>query len=422
MGMGSSRPLPPDDSGLDLVPARGGGGADASVRSIHHVHSKDLKTFALDLLTTAFASALMYFITKKTIAQMDPTRNSKKTEEAARAVVSRLGSRGEGLALDSYEQIIIAEVTMPDEINVSFSSIGGLVSLKSQLIETVLVPLSHPELFSRKSPDGEWQPRKLVAPPRGVLFYGPPGTGKTMTAKAIARDSGATFINLRWSTVKNKWYGESQKLIRACFSLAHKLAPSIIFVDEAECFLGQRSSYGDHSETTQLKAEFMSLWDGLTTDSDVSGHVLVLCATNRPWDLDEAILRRMPRTFEFGLPDTEERQMILAVLLQDELMDESVQLADLSAMTDKYSGSDLKEWCRFAAMIPIREVLRSQRGRVTETTSSMFDLTATSPDDEELQPRPLCLDDFLVAMEHVKPSGTSAHDYKLKRMSVTGLS
>lgn len=78
MGMGSSRPLPPDDSGLDLVPARGGGGADASVRSIHHVHSKDLKTFALDLLTTAFASALMYFITKKTIAQMDPTRNSKK--------------------------------------------------------------------------------------------------------------------------------------------------------------------------------------------------------------------------------------------------------------------------------------------------------------------------------------------------------
>lgn len=209
----------------------------------------------------------------------------------------------------------------------------------------MLYPLTVPELFTH-SP--------LLQAPKGVLLYGPPGCGKTMLAKALAKESGANFISIRMSQVMDKWYGESNKMVDAIFSLAEKLQPCIVFIDEIDSFLRERQSM-DHEVTAMLKAEFMTLWDGLTS----SGRILVLGATNRPNDIDSAFLRRMPKRFAVELPNPEQRERILRILLQDTELAPGFDVADLVVHTKGFSGSDLKEACRAAAMAAMREYIRS---------------------------------------------------------------
>jgi SpoVK/Ycf46/Vps4 family AAA+-type ATPase len=131
-----------------------------------------------------------------------------------------------------------------------------------------------------------------------------------MIAKAIAKESGATFINIAASVLTNKWFGESNKLINGLFSLARKTQPTIIFIDEIDSFLRERSK-GDHEVTAMMKAEFMTLWDGLTSGED---RIMILGATNRPEDIDSAILRRMPKRYGIGRPDKAQRLSILKLV------------------------------------------------------------------------------------------------------------
>ena len=212
-----------------------------------------------------------------------------------------------------------------------------------------------PELYSRSS--------SLLSAPSGVLLYGPPGCGKTMLAKALAHESGATFINLHISTLTEKWYGDSNKLVNAVFSLARKLQPSIVFIDEIDAVLGTRRS-GEHEASGMVKAEFMTHWDGLTsahTDGEPQ-RILVLGATNRIQDIDEAILRRMPKKFAVSLPAAPQRLRILGLVLKDTKIDKhDFDLEYLVRVTAGMSGSDLKEICRDAAMAPVREYIRHQK-------------------------------------------------------------
>lgn len=144
---------------------------------------------------------------------------------------------------------IATELILPDQIDVDFNSIGGLDHIISSLQESVIAPLRYPELFRSSG--------SLLGAPKGVLLFGPPGTGKTMLAKALAKESGATFINMHVSTMMNKWFGESNKLVSALFSLAAKLQPTIIFIDEIDSFMRSRAG-GDHEATNMMKAEFMT--------------------------------------------------------------------------------------------------------------------------------------------------------------------
>lgn len=265
--------------------------------------------------------------------------------------------RREDLKLDQYESQIAMEVVAPEDIPVGFDDIGGLEDIIEELKESVIYPLTMPHLYANKS--------SLLAAPSGVLLYGPPGCGKTMLAKALAHESGACFINLHISTLTEKWYGDSNKLVRAVFSLARKLEPSIVFIDEIDAVLGQRRS-GEHEASGMVKAEFMTLWDGLTS-SDQSGipaRIMVLGATNRIQDIDEAILRRMPKKFPVSLPSRPQRRRILELLLKDTKIDpDNFNIEYLTRVMAGMSGSDIKEACRDAAMVPVREFIREQRAR-----------------------------------------------------------
>lgn len=184
-----------------------------------------------------------------------------------------------------------------------------------------------------------------------------------MLAKALAHESRATFINLHISTLTEKWYGDSNKLVNAVFSLASKLEPSIVFIDEIDAVLGTRRS-GEHEASGMVKAEFMTLWDGLTS-ANTAGQpqrILVLGATNRIQDIDEAILRRMPKKFAVSLPSAPQRLRILGLVLKDTRVDKSdFDLEYIVRVTAGMSGSDIKEACRDAAMIPVREFIRQKR-------------------------------------------------------------
>ena len=233
--------------------------------------------------------------------------------------------------------------------------IGGLDYIIDELRESVIDPLTMPELYTRSS--------SLLSAPSGVLLYGPPGCGKTMLAKALAHESGATFINLHISTVTEKWYGDSNKLVNAVFSLARKLQPSIVFIDEIDAVLGTRRS-GEHEASGMVKAEFMTHWDGLTS-ANKSGEpqrILLLGATNRIQDIDEAILRRMPKKFSVSLPAAPQRLRILGLVLKDTKVDKAhFDLEHLVRITAGMSGSDIKEACRDAAMVPVREFIRQKK-------------------------------------------------------------
>ncbi|XP_056859399.1 uncharacterized protein LOC130508152 [Raphanus sativus] len=248
---------------------------------------------------------------------------------------------------NEFEKRIRPEVIPANEIGVTFADIGSLDETKESLQELVMLPLRRPDLFKGG----------LLKPCRGILLFGPPGTGKTMMAKAIANEAGASFINVSMSTITSKWFGEDEKNVRALFTLAAKVSPTIIFVDEVDSMLGQRTRVGEHEAMRKIKNEFMTHWDGLMSSS--GDRILVLAATNRPFDLDEAIIRRFERRIMVGLPPVESREKILRTLLSKEKT-ENLDFHELAQMTDGYSGSDLKNFCTTAAYRPVRELIKQE--------------------------------------------------------------
>ena len=200
---------------------------------------------------------------------------------------------------------------------------------------------------------------------------------KNNASKGLASESGANFISIRMSNIMDKWYGESNKLVDALFSLAQKIQPCIIFIDEIDSFLRERSST-DHELTAMLKAEFMTLWDGLLS----SGRVMILGATNRASDIDSAFMRRMPKRFAVSLPNAEQRKHILEKLLRG--IKYNADLDTLVKVTDGLSGSDLKELCRSAAVNSTREYIRG----------NVLNGKPIDP-NEKIVLRPLELQDFI---------------------------
>ncbi|KAI6202773.1 hypothetical protein M3Y94_00479200 [Aphelenchoides besseyi] len=295
------------------------------------------------------AAAITYFSVKYLTRLLDPNYNLK---QEAKKKVEELMQRLDidfPVELNEYELRIATQLVPPDaNEGVSWDSIGGYDSVIQELKSRVIKPLrarAHGRLPSAGT---------LLNPAKGILCYGPPGCGKTLICRALARSACARFIQLDLSGLTDKWYGESQKLAAAVFSLARKLQPCIIFIDEIDSFLRVRQS-SDNEATAMMKAQFMSLWDGFSSGDDA---IIVVGATNRPQDVDAAILRRMPLRFFIELPDEAARASILRTILKHEYADSNINYEKIAKATRNmnFSGSDLREVCRLAALTRLQEV------------------------------------------------------------------
>ncbi|XP_077296767.1 spastin isoform X10 [Arctopsyche grandis] len=243
-------------------------------------------------------------------------------------------------------QIILDEI-VDGGPKIQWEDIAGQEAAKQALQEMVVLPALRPELFTG-----------LRAPARGLLLFGPPGNGKTLLARCVAAECSATFFSISAATLTSKYVGDGEKMVRALFQIARELQPSIIFIDEVDSLLSERCS-GEHEASRRLKTEFLVEFDGLPGSGD--HRVIVMAATNRPQELDEAALRRFPKRVYVSLPDTETRAALLRRLLERHGAPLATsELLRLSHLTDGYSGSDLTALAKDAALGPIRELNAEQ--------------------------------------------------------------
>ncbi|KAG9233508.1 Mus7/MMS22 family-domain-containing protein [Amylocarpus encephaloides] len=243
----------------------------------------------------------------------------------------------------TYEKKLMSGVVLPSNINTTFNDIRASRETVEALKTLTNLSLQRPEAFSY----GVLATDKIP----GLLLYGPPGTGKTLLAKAVAKESGATMLEISGADVNDMYVGEGEKNVRAVFSLAKKLSPCVVFIDEADAIFSSRADSKSRSAShRELINQFLREWDGM---NDLSAFIMI--ATNRPFDLDEAVLRRLPRRLLVDLPTKEDREAILKIHLKDEILDDSVSLAEIAKDTAFYSGSDLKNVSVAAAMTCIRD-------------------------------------------------------------------
>ncbi|CAF1273065.1 unnamed protein product [Adineta ricciae] len=363
-----------------------------------HVRSMLL---SLGTRTLALVGSMVfsYLLIRYAMKHLDPTHEEKKRQKELAEMISKKMNLPKAIVnnFNEYEMCVLADLINPVDIKVTWQDIGGLDEIIDNIRQTVIYPLQHPELFSRS---------KLLTSPKGVLLYGPPGCGKTMLAKAIAREAGANFINLQVTSLLDKWYGESQKRTAAIFSLARKLQPTIIFIDEIDSFMRTRQN-DDHECTRMVKTQFMTLWDGLETDDGdpTLNRILIIGATNRAQDLDAAILRRMPTRYHIQSPNIIQRVKIFELILSNEDLDTDVDLEELAKQTSNYTGSDINEICRQAAMQRIVELCNNR--------------STTNDNEEHLsQLRPITRADFLEALRKVHDSHHQQQQHSFNRLTL----
>jgi len=296
---------------------------------------------------------------------------------------------------------------MTSKPNIRWDDVAGLEAAKGALQETVILPTRFPQLFTGKR-----------VPWHGILLYGPPGTGKSFLAKACATEADATFFSISSSDLVSKWMGESEKLVRSLFEMARESKPAIIFVDEVDSLCGARGESGESDAARRIKTEFLAQMDGVGKDSS---QILVLGATNTPWDLDSAIRRRFEKRVYIPLPDLEARVRLLTLHLGDtphSCTPEAIR--GIAAQTDGYSGADISILTRDALFEPVRKCQRARAfkrvERVTGDGKRSF-WTPCSPGEPGAVPMTLMevpasellspdveASDFEVALEKVRPS------------------
>ena len=229
--------------------------------------------------------------------------------------------------------------------DVTYEDIGGLEAQMTEVRETVEMPLKHPEMFDEVG----------IQPPSGVLLYGPPGTGKTLLAKAVANQTDATFIKMAGSELVHKFIGEGAKLVRDLFEVARDNEPAVLFIDEIDAIASKRtdSKTSGDAEVQRTMMQLLSEMDGFAERGDIR----IIAATNRFDMLDEAILRpgRFDRLIEVPKPDVEGREIIYRIHTRNMNVADGVDFTELAAMSDDFSGADVKAVCTEAGMFAIRD-------------------------------------------------------------------
>ncbi|KAF2965062.1 hypothetical protein GQX73_g8522 [Xylaria multiplex] len=246
---------------------------------------------------------------------------------------------------ENQEEKLMSGMVNAQDIRTTFKDIHAPRETIESIKMLTTLSLVRPEAFSYGVLASDRIP--------GCLLYGPPGTGKTLLAKAVAKESGANMIEVSGASINNMYVGESEKNVRALFRLAKKKEPMVIFIDEADALLGARGGHQNANRRETIN-QFLREWDGMDKMK-----AFIMVATNRPFDLDEAVLRRLPRKLLIDLPLEADRASILKIHLKDEVVDETVSIEDMAKRTPLYSGSDLKNVCVAAAMAAVKEELEA---------------------------------------------------------------
>lgn len=273
-------------------------------------------------------------------------------------------------------ELIMSEI-MDHGPPIAWDDIAGLEFAKTTIKEIVVWPMLRPDIFTG-----------LRGPPKGILLFGPPGTGKTLIGKCIACQSGATFFSISASSLTSKWVGEGEKMVRALFAIARCHQPAVIFIDEIDSLLSQRTD-GEHDSSRRIKTEFLVQLDGAATAAE--DRILVVGATNRPQEIDEAARRRLAKRLYIPLPEAAARwQIITNLMAQEKNQLRDQELESVVAATEGFSGADMTQLCREAALGPIRSIQLSDIATITAD-----------------QVRPILYSDFQEALKTVRPSVSS---------------
>ncbi|NHJ06054.1 MAG: ATP-binding protein [Candidatus Heimdallarchaeota archaeon] len=273
---------------------------------------------------------------------------------------------------DELEEAI-DEIIVVEKPNVKMSQVAGLEEAKRALREAIILPMKRPDLF--KGARNPW---------RGILLFGAPGTGKTLLARAVATEVDATFFNVSASSIISKWLGESEKLVQQLFETAQEKQPALIFIDEVDSIASARGG-GEHDAMRRVKTTLMTQMSGVTTRKE--DRIVVIGATNLPWEIDPAFRSRFEKRIYINLPDLEARAKIFEIHTKGVECDDTVDFQLIGEMSDGYSGRDIQLICREAVMMPVREL----------------DISGAL-DDPNIQARHVTLEDFLAAFEKIKPS------------------
>jgi SpoVK/Ycf46/Vps4 family AAA+-type ATPase len=258
---------------------------------------------------------------------------------------------------------------------VNWEEVVGLDMAKKAIKEAIVYPVQRPDLF----PLG-W--------PRGILLFGPPGCGKTLIAAAVATELDATFYSIDAASIMSKWLGEAEQNVAKLFCSARKSSnegkPAIVFVDELDSLMGQHTN--EVGGEIRVRNQFLKEMDGVM-DKGKALHVYVIGATNKPWDLDWAFIRRFQKRILVPLPDHHTRLMMLKLYTSNLTIEQTVDLHELARLSEGFSGSDIRDVCQSAQLKLI--------GEFFETGRAM---------DREAKPRALTMSDFRSILEDRKPS------------------
>lgn len=315
------------------------------------------------------------------------------------------GDNGEGAEKERM-QSQLGSAILTEKPDVKWDDVAGLEAAKDTLKEAVILPQKFPQMFVGKR-----------RPWKGILLYGPPGTGKSYLAKAVATEADAQFFSVSSSDLVSKWQGESEKLVKELFAMARKTGKAIIFIDEIDALVSTRSD-SESESSRRIKTEFLVQMDGVGKSTD---GVLLLGATNIPWGLDDALLRRMERRVYIPLPDLRARARMFQIHLGNTPHKlEADDFSKLGQMSEGYSGSDIAVVVRDAIMQPVRTLQNATCYKyvdIEEDNAKVRKLTPCTPSDpdgkemslmdiksEELYIPAVTLWDFETALSSSKPS------------------